>query len=431
MKYKKQKLSCLLLVVIAFMYRNAQAQLVPPMGEDTLHLSLQDAENQFLQKNFLLLASRYQVSAADAAIIQAKLYPNPNFSIEQGVYNQDTKKWFDLSSTGETALALQQIIILAGKRNKQIDLAKINSQISLYQFYDLVRTLRYELRSSFYEIYFLRDATGVYDKEIESLKTLIDVYTTQYNKGNIAFKDLARLQALQFSLQNERLDLVKQATEKQLNLALLTGDTLLRPVVPVMSAGFNEIDVNRLNYPELVDSAFVNRYDLKTANSQVLLSQSNLAFQKALRTPDLLLGANYDKAGNYVRNYNALSVAIDLPFWNRNQGNIKAAQFQIETNKQLQSQAELQVKNEISTAYKQLLETDRLYKTASLEFTSDYEKLLDGITKGYQNHTISLLEFIDYYETYKNSKLELNHLQNNRLDALENLNLATGTTILK
>jgi len=431
MKHKKQKLSCLLLVVIAFMYRNAQAQLVPPMGEDTLHLSLQDAENQFLQKNFLLLASRYQVSTADAAIIQAKLYPNPNFSIEQGVYNQDTKKWFDLSSTGETALALQQIIILAGKRNKQIDLAKINSQISLYQFYDMVRTLRYELRSSFYEIYFLRDATGVYDKEIESLKTLIDVYTTQYNKGNIAFKDLARLQALQFSLQNERLDLVKQATEKQLNLALLTGDTLLRPVVPVMSAGFNEIDVNKLNYPELVDSAFVNRYDLKTANSQVLLSQSNLAFQKALRTPDLLLGANYDKAGNYVRNYNALSVAIDLPFWNRNQGNIRAAQFQIEANKQLQSEAELQVKNEISTAYKQLLETDRLYKTASLEFTSDYEKLLEGITKGYQNHTISLLEFIDYYETYKNSKLELNHLQNNRLDALENLNLATGTTILK
>src|SRR4030095_5465027 len=128
-------------------------------------------------------------------------------------------------------------------------------------------------------------------------------------------------------------------------------------------------------------------------HSLVQLSQSNFALQKALRTPDLLLGANYDKAGNYVRNYNALSVAIDLPFWNRNQGNIKAAQFQIEENKQLQSQAELQVKNEISNAYRQLMDTDKLYKTASLEFTSDYEKLLEGITRGYQNHTISLLEF--------------------------------------
>jgi hypothetical protein len=34
-------------------------------------------------------------------------------------------------STGETALSLQQIIILAGKRNKQIDIAKINSGITL------------------------------------------------------------------------------------------------------------------------------------------------------------------------------------------------------------------------------------------------------------------------------------------------------------
>lgn len=418
-------------MVMLCMYMNIHAQLVPAMREDTLHITLQDAEDQFIQKNFLLLASKYQVSTADAAIIQAKLYPNPNFAIEQGVYNQDTKKWFDLSSTGETALSLQQLIILAGKRNKQIDIAKINSQISLYQFYDLIRTLRYELRSSFYGIYFLRDAIGVYDKEIESLKTLIDVYTSQYNKGNIAFKDLARLQALQFSLQNERLDLVKQATEKQLNLGLLTGDTLLRPVSPVMANSFNEIDISKLNYAELVDSALVNRYDLRTAHSQVELSQSNLALQKALKTPDLLLGANYDKAGNYVRNYNALSLAIDLPFWNRNQGNIRAAQFQIEASKQLQSQAELQVRNDISNAYSQLLETDKLYKTASLQFTADYEKLLDGITKGYQNHTISLLEFIDYYETYKNSKLELNHLQNNRLDALETLNLATGTTIFK
>src|SRR4029079_9682603 len=100
--------------------------------------------------------------------------------------------------------------------------AKINSQISLFQFYDLVRTLRYELRSSFYGIYFLDDAIRVYDKELASLKTLIDVYTSQYNKGNIAFKELARLQALQFSLQNERLDVVKQLTEKQSNLSLLT-----------------------------------------------------------------------------------------------------------------------------------------------------------------------------------------------------------------
>jgi cobalt-zinc-cadmium efflux system outer membrane protein len=401
------------------------------MAQDTLSITIRDAEKQFLDRNFLLLAAKYQVSAADAAIIQAKLYPNPNLSIAQGAYNQETKKLFDLGSQGETAASLQQVIILAGKRNKQIDLAKISSQISSYQFYDLIRTLRYELRSSFYSLYFLSEPIAVYDREIGSLKILIDAYTDQYSKGNIAFKDLARLQALQFSLQNERLELVKQVQEKENNLSLLIGDTLSQPLRPLVDSAFiQRIDTNQPGYAQLLDSALLNRYDLKAAVAQVKLSETNLSLQRALRVPDLTLGANYDKAGSYVRNYNSLSVAIDLPFWNRNQGNIRAAQFQLDANRQLQSQAELQIRGETGVAYRQFLETEKLYKTASPQFTGDYERLLDGIIKGYQNHTISLLEFIDYYETYKNSELEYNRLQNSRLDALENLNLATGSNIL-
>jgi cobalt-zinc-cadmium efflux system outer membrane protein len=424
MNGKIVKLSCL---VMFSLFASARST-----AQDTLRITLDEAEKQFLQSNFLLLAAKYQVSAADAAIIQAKLYPNPNFFIEQGAYNPDTKKWFDLSSTGQTAFTLQQVIILAGKRSKQIDLAKINSQISVYQFYDLIRTLRYQLRSSFYTLHFLQEPVAIYDKEIESLRTLIDVYNVQYKKGNIAFKELARLQALQFSLQNERLDLLKQINENRVNLSLLIGDTLTRPVTPVVNEEYlNGIDVAKVNYTELVDSALINRFDLKAAQSQVHFSEANLRLQKALRVPDLTLGASYDKAGSYVQNYNALTAAIDLPFWNRNQGNIKAAQFQVNANQQLQSQAELQVRSEINKAYQRLLESDRLFKGASLVFTGEYQNLLDGFLKAYQNHTISLLEFIDYYEAYKDAKLQYNRLQNERMDALENLNLSTGTNVLK
>ena len=423
MENKICKLCCLSVLLLCASIVRAQ---------DTLRITLQDAEKQFLQYNFLLLAAKYQVSAADAAIIQARLYPNPNFFVDQGVYNPETKKWFDLSSTGQTALTLQQVIILAGKRSKQVDLARINSQISSYQFYDLIRTLRYQLRSSFYTVHFLQEPVAIYDKEIESLRTLIDVYNVQYKKGNIAFKELARLQALQFSLQNERLDVVKQINENRANLSLLIGDSLSRPIVPIVDDQYlNSIDVTKVSYTELVDSALINRYDLKAAESQVQFNEANLRLQKALRVPDLTLGANYDKAGSYVHDYNSLQVSIDLPFWNRNQGNIKAAQFQVNATQQLQSQAELQVRNDINKAYQRLLESDRLFKGASIQFTGDYENLLDGILRAYQNHTISLLEFIDYYEAYKDSKLQFNRLQSERMDALENLNLSTGTNVLK
>jgi cobalt-zinc-cadmium efflux system outer membrane protein len=89
------------------------------------------------------------------------------------------------------------------------------------------------------------------------------------------------------------------------------------------------------------------------------------------------------------------------------------------------------VKNDINKAFVQLLETDRLYKLSLQKFDSSYDSLFDGITSAYRNHTINLLEFIDYYETYKNSKNEYYQLQNNRLDAMEDLNMATGTIIIK
>jgi cobalt-zinc-cadmium efflux system outer membrane protein len=399
---------------------------------DTLSLSLHDAENMFLKNNFDLLAARYQINEADAAVIQAKLWDNPNISVEQGAYNSDNKKWFDLSPGGETAINLQQLIYLAGKRNKKINIEKINLQIARYQFYDLIRTLRYELRTSFFQLYFQKQSLSVYDQELTALKTLVDAYIAEYQKGNVPFKELARLQALQFSLENEKIELFKNVTETQSNLIVLTGDSISRPIKPVMDVStFDFINPSSVRLDQLIDSGMNNRYDLKITDEQIKSEQTNLSLQKALRVPDMTIGARYDKAGSYVHNYNSLSVGFDLPFWNHNQGNIKISENKIEENKVLKSQKELEVKNDISKAYVQFVETDNLYKSSFQKFDSNYDKLFDGITVAYKNHTISLLEFIDYYETYKDSKKEYLQLQNNRLTAIESLRLATGTSLFK
>jgi cobalt-zinc-cadmium efflux system outer membrane protein len=420
----------ILLFLICFIEENVKAQ--KGIQADTLLLSLQDAETAFLKNNFDLLAAKYQIAEADAVVIQVKLWDNPNLNIEQGAYNSNTNKWFDISQSGETAIILQQLIYLAGKRDKRINIEKINSQIAGYQFYDLMRALRYELRTSFFEFYFLRKSLSVYDREIAALKLLVDAYSIEYKKGNIPFKELARLQALQFNLENEKIDVLKNLTERQSNIILLTGDTLSRPIKPIFNiSAFDSINAASYNLGQLYDYGLSNRYDLKISEAQILSGQVNLSLQKAMRIPDLTLGARYDKAGSYVRNYNSLSIGFDLPLWNRNQGNIKIAENKIEETRTLKNQKELEVKNDINKAFVQLLETDRLYKLSLQKFDSSYDSLFDGITSAYRNHTINLLEFIDYYETYKNSKNEYYQLQNNRLDAMEDLNMATGTIIIK
>jgi cobalt-zinc-cadmium efflux system outer membrane protein len=323
MTFYRQSFFLFYFVLFSFFVAFAQSKTLP----DTLQLSIDDAEKLFLEKNFELLVSKFEVNSAEAAIVQAKLWDNPSLNVDQGAYNWETGKWFDVTKTGETAISIEQLIHIARQRNKNVQLQKINAQIATYQFYDLMRTLRYELRTNFYSLYFLRQSVSVYDGEIASLNILVNAYQRQYQKGNIAFKELARLQALQFNLENERTDLLKDISEKQNILSLFTGDTLARIIVPVFSpASFDNTNATELAFSMLLDSAFANRNDLKMAQTQIEANQTNLALQKSLRTPDLHLGANYDRAGSYITDYNSVSLGIDLPFFNRNQGNIKAAE---------------------------------------------------------------------------------------------------------
>jgi outer membrane protein, heavy metal efflux system len=422
-----KRIPLLLLLVCSIAYSSlGQTQT------DTVSMTLQQAEKLFLTNNFDLLAAKFQINEADAAVIQAKLWDNPSFNFEQGAYSGVTNRWFDFSASGESAVSLQQLIGIAGKRGRRIGIEKLNAQISKYQFYDLIRVLRHELRVSFFSLYFLQQSISVYDRELSALKTLIDAYITEYKKGNVSFNELARLQALQFGLENEKIEVLKNVTENENNLVLLTGDKLAKQIKPVVEpSAYDHINPVSLTLIQLLDSAKVNRYDVKVTEAQIQSEQTNLSLQKKMRIPDLTLGINYDKAGNYIQNYNSLSLGFDLPVWNQNQGNIKIAENKIEESKVRKTQSELVVRTDISEAFTRLLETDKLYKESVQKFDTNYDKLLDGILVAYQNHTISLLEFIDYYETYKNSKNEFYNLQNNRLGAIEDLNLATGCIVLK
>ena len=61
---------------------------------------------------------------AQAQVLQARLFENPVISLEQNVYNRLNGKYFDFGKEGETVVEVEQVIRLAGQRNKQIKLGK-------------------------------------------------------------------------------------------------------------------------------------------------------------------------------------------------------------------------------------------------------------------------------------------------------------------
>jgi cobalt-zinc-cadmium efflux system outer membrane protein len=400
-------------------------------AQDTLHITLQDAEKQFLEKNLQLLAQQYNISIAKAEIIQARLYNNPNLTLSGNLYNPDRKRFFDIDNrTGQYEIGIQQMISLAGKRNKQIKLARINADMSENAFFDLLRTLRFSLRSSFYDAYFLQSSMKAYEEQIASLEKMDATYYDLQKKGLVTLKDAVRLRSLLYSLKAERTSLQNQVNDQEaaLQLLLQNNHAWFVPDMPENTVtGIPE--VRKTSLQSLVDSAYINRQDLLMAQNNLLYNQQNYKLQKAVAVPDLTLGANFDKRGSFVDNATFLDLGIDLPFFNRNQGNIKAAKYSVDQTKLLVQQQTMAVENEVQTAYSKAINTDKMLQSVDPEFRQQFEQLLKSITENFLKKNISLLELTDFYDSYKENMLQLNQLQNDRMQAIETLNFAIGKTL--
>lgn len=399
-------------------------------AQDTTHITLQQAEQQFLEKNLELLAEKYNVSIARAQIIQARLYNNPNLTFSGNLYNPDRKKYFDISNrTGQYEVAIQQMISLAGKRNKSVKLARTNAEMADNAFFDLLRTLRFTLRSNFYQAYYLQNSMHAYDVQIAALEKMDGTYNDLQKKGLVTLKDAIRLRSLLYSLKAERTSLANQVNdiESELQLLLQNNHSWFAPDMP--DSALVAQPIRQTSLQTLVDSAYLNRQDLQLAQNSLRYTEQNYSLQKAMAVPDLSLGASFDKRGSFVDNATFLNLGIDLPFFNRNQGNIKAAKYSVDQSKLLVQKQSLTVENEVQTAYVKALNTDKMLESVDPDFRKQSEQLLGSITENFLKKNISLLELTDFYDSYKENVLQLNQLQNDRMQAIETLNFAIGKTM--
>jgi outer membrane protein, heavy metal efflux system len=402
---------------------------------DTVKINLIQADSLFIGQNLTLLAERCHIDAARALVIQARLFSNPTISGNQNIINTGYKtnggrKWFDFTNYGETTFQIQKLFLLAGKHNKQIQAAELSANREEQNYYDLLRTLKYSLRSSFYNIYFIQQNIRVFDKEIASLGRLIEVCQDEYKKGFLSKKELLRLQSTLFSLENEKLDFSTQLISSltDFNILMHSSDVYYIPMPD--TTALDLISPENLELQSLLSKAHEYRDDLKMAETDLHINELNLAYQKALAVPDMTLSTGWDRNGSFIHNYNYIGLQIDLPVFNRNQGNIKSARFNLESSRFQLQHAEEQVSSDVINAYSKAIEANRLYKKFDNKFVAELEEMNTEMIKNYEKRNISLIEFLDYYDAYKENAIQLNNLRYNRINAFEKLNFSVGEGII-
>lgn len=422
------KLWMVCLLTLTFGYSRAQNKTA-----DTLSISLQQAEKLFLDSNLVLLAAHYNVDAQKALIQQAKLWDNPVLNTDQVIAANG--KFFpygknaDGSYNGQYYIQVQQLIKTAGKRNKLISLATTNAKLSELQLQDVLRNLRYQLRTDYYTIIQQLSTRYIYEGQLQQLNKLLNGMQAQLNAGNIAQKDYLRLQALVISLQQDMTDLDRSISDNENDLKTLLqikNESFIRP------AGTVNSDISLATTVDvLAETAKQNNPYYQLQQTQTVFQQQNLAYQKALRIPDLTLGPNFDRNSNFAPNYAGLGISLPLTIFNRNQGNIKSAEYSVKQQQTITYSAETELRNNISNAYAKLLLSLQQNGTVQKEFYSRYQSMYGNILQSYQQRQISLLEFLDFFNDYTASQQRLLQQQLNLQLAKEELNFHAGIDIIK
>lgn len=391
---------------------------------------MQQLEAAFLENNYLLIASRFQIDQADAEIIQEKLWDNPNLSIsEVNLWSNRTSEQFarllgNYGRTQQFAIELEQLIETAGKRKKRVAIRTLEKQSAALDYEELMRELRKDLRDAYFEVYVLNQELTHLQQSLSMFGTLKSTYRKQAEAQNISRADWLRVQAELVTLEKEQVDLETELLEALQVLRTLTNNSSLQ------ATDFTFQDVpNHLqkNLPATMRAlAMENNISIKRQENDVMMADKSLELELANRKPDLTFQVNYDRGGNIMQDFFGLGVSMDLPILNRNKGNIKVAQFQIKEEQAKRSAVQSSLENKISSLAGQIGKYRQTLQQWSDHDSEGERKMLENYQKNMLNRQITLLEFIDFTQAWRASYQAMLATQKNFLNTYEELQLLVG-----
>lgn len=403
---------------------------------DTIVLSRKQAESLFLEKNISLIAEKLNIDIADAQVIQAKLWPNPNLDVgEINLWNNATAQqlpplWGNFGATSQVNAELTQLVQTAGKRKKLIAMEKVGVEIAKEYFSAFLRNLKIEFRGNLTDLQYNQAQEAVYQKQLASMQTLIKAYGNQVAQGNIGKGEYIRLKASELNYLKEINDLQKENNSLQKELKVLMN-LPATSFIKLTDEGFvpENKNIAELNLSNLMDSAIENRPDMKVLKLGNEYNDNKYKYERAMRTPDVTLGVSYDRGASLMNDFVGVGFSLDLPFFNRNQGNIKAAKLASDQGKLMTEEKTNSIQSEVLNTYQDYLTTKKLYESADASYEGDLDKLLEAYRKNFLQRNTSLLEYLDFVDAYLDNKSILLNSKKDLNKNLEELRYITGQEI--
>lgn len=371
-------------VVLSFVFCN----LANAQNNYTLQKALQTAR----ANNPYLKSEQFNIGIAQTDIITAKLRPNPilnnqslqlmqpsQFPANTDWYNgQNRQVWWQLTKPFQ----------VAGQRKYKIDVANKNVSFAEKNYAETERKIFSEVASKWLEVWTAQKQLEIIQIAKSNIDSLVLTNQIRYKNQVITQTDLYRTELLskQYAIQYKTA--LQEVVNRQNELKFLLGVQ--------ENVSIDEADNFLFTMPQSIDSllkqSLQNRSDLQTVKSLIDVSNSNIKLQKSLAYPQPELGFIWNPQNTIP--YFGIYATVDLPFFNRNQGEIKKSYL-------LKDQAETQlftlqsqIQTEISVAYSNYQLQQQNIESFNV-LLQQSQTILDNVKYAYLKGGTTIIDFLE------------------------------------
>jgi len=374
-------------------------------------VNLDDAQRLASQSNPTLRQAEAEIRAAKARHQQSSLYPNPTVG-----YTGDEIRGGS-NNGGKQGFFLQQNIVTGGKLNKsaavfdqETRLAEIEAEEQKLRVETAVKTAFYRVLAAQELLYARRDLAQI---ELNYAQTQRELFNTgQADESEVLEAEVdAQRQRLSARMQENTL------LEEWKSLAAVIGqpDLPSSTVAADLAHGWPDI-----NEDQIIEVIAAQAPATRIADSAASRAAAEIARAKSQAIPDLQLrgGLQYNNepiAPNVATGWEGLAeVAVEIPIFNRNQGNAAAASADLDRAQLEKQRIALTLRERAAT----ILDEYASAKLMALEYR---DEILPRSQKAYTllNEKYGLM--LASYPHVLQAQRKLFQLQTEYIAALENI----------
>ena len=392
-------------------------------------VSLDEAIQMALQHNHTLLAARTVIQQNQAEETTANLRPNPVLLGDSQflpVFQPSQFSGDYLDNTAQFDLGVSYLFERGKKRQHRLQAAKDVTAVTRSQVADNERTLTFSVASQFINVELAESTLELATQDLKSFQNTVDIGEARYKAGDIGEGDLLKikLQVLQFQSDVSAAQLAR--VQALSDLRQLLGYESIGPDYDV-GGSFDYLPMKG-NLEDFQAKALQDRPDLRAARLGLTAANSQLELQKAIGKRDVTGQASYTHLG-YLNDV-SLFGQIQLPIFDRNQGEIARAGFAITQAQEQQLFASGQVLTDVRDAFESVRANDRIVGLYRSGYLDEAQQSRDISEYAYRHGAASLLDFLDAERSYRSTQLGYRQALASYLLALEQLREAVGTRSL-